>query len=109
RLSHEDVLADPEPVDDPALQNILDSVGLTAAGRAQLVLRSFVNHFIAGEVYFIGIPRGILNRLRGEEVLAPTPSSVDPVTMDDLEWRALSMQEVQFKDQYKTIEIRLPE
>lgn len=109
RLSHEDVLADPEPVQDPTLQNILDSVGLTAAGRAQLVLRSFINYFIAGEVYLVGIPRAIMAALRGEMPGAPAPSSVDMVTMDDLEWRALSMQEVRFKDQGRVVELQLPE
>lgn len=109
RLSHQDVLADPEPVDDPALQNILDSVGLTAAGRAQLVQRAFINYFIGGEVYLVGIPRTIMDKLRGVSTPAPVPLDIDSVSMDQLEWRALSMQEVEFADRGRVVRLKLPE
>src|SRR5690606_38379637 len=107
RLPAEDPLAEPEALDDPVLQSMLDSIGKAATGRAQLVLRMVMNYFIAGEGYLVGFPPHILAKARGD--VAPTPINGNAdVLMTDLEWRVLSVDELRYKTE-KTIEVSLAE
>ena len=109
RLSSSDPLADPEPVEDERLQAILDSVGDTTPGRAQIVLRAVINFFVSGEAYLVGIPPHILARAIGEEPnpLIPAPADGD-IDMMSLDWRTLSISELVFKTE-DLVEIYLAE
>lgn len=106
RLPSDDPLAEPEPLDDPVLQAMLDSIGKAATGRAQLVLRMVMNYFIAGEGYLVGFPPQILAKARGES--SPLPLQRGEVLMTDLEWRVLSVAELKYKTE-KTVEVMLAE
>lgn len=107
RLPADDPLAEPEALEDPVLQQMLDSIGKAATGRAQLVLRMVMNYFIAGEGYLVGFPPHILAKARGD--VAPTPINGNAdVLMTDLEWRVLSVDELRYKTE-KTIEVSLAE
>lgn len=107
RLPSNDPLAEPEALDDPVLQTMLDSIGKAATGRAQLVLRMVMNYFIAGEGYLVGFPPHILAKARGEASPTPINGNAD-VLMTDLEWRVLSIDELKYKTE-KTIEVSLAE
>lgn len=107
RLPADDPLAEPEALDDPVLQGMLDSIGKAATGRAQLVLRMVLNYFIAGEGYLVGFPPHILARARGEVLPTPINGNAD-VLMTDLEWRVLSIAELRYKTE-KTIDVMLAE
>jgi hypothetical protein len=85
----------PEPVDDNRLQSLLDAVGSTASGKAQLVQRLGVNLFVAGDAWLIGIPPYLMPGF------VPDPNEdipqFDPevgVDMSDLTWRLCSVTEV---------------
>lgn len=99
-LSHEDPLADPEPVTIPAVQGILDAIGKTTKGRGQIVLRMVINFFMVGEGYLVGIPPHILAQARGDQAPAGTaaPLSADDIDLAELEWRTLSTTELLFTD-----------
>ena len=107
RLPSDDPLADPETLEDPVLQGMIDSIGKAATGRAQLVLRMVMNYFIAGEGYLVGFPPHLLARARGEELPTPINGNAD-VLMTDLEWRVLSVDEMRYKTE-KTVEVSLAE
>ncbi len=106
RLPSDDPLAEPEALDDPVLQGMLDSIGKAATGRAQLVLRMVMNYFIAGEGYLVGFPPAILAKARGEKAPEAVPAA--SVLMSDLEWRVLSVAELKYKTE-KTVEVMLAE
>jgi len=107
RLPSNDPLAEPEALDDPVLQGMLDSIGKAATGRAQLVLRMVMNYFIAGEGYLVGFPPHILAKARGEAMVTPINGNSE-VLMTDLEWRVLSVGELRYKTE-KTVEVSLAE
>lgn len=113
-LSHTDPLAEPEAVEDPQIQLILDSIGKTAAGRAQLVMRHLINLFIAGEGYLVGIPPRLIPGENDDDVLDPYAlDDIDPsdplgVSLDELVWHMLSVSEVKFKGD-DGVELKLPD
>lgn len=118
KLSHTDPLADPEPVEDANIQLLLDNIGKTAAGRAQLVMRHLINLFIAGEGYLVGIPPRLIPSEDEEDdqpvdPYAADPYAVDPadplgVSLDELVWHMLSVSEVTFKGD-DGVELKLPD
>lgn len=115
-LNADDPLADPEPVEDATLAGILDHVGKTSKGRAQLVQRALVNYFIAGECYWIGIPSRLMPTSDDDEAedaadnVTPFARPVDrtaPVegglqmnddSLSDLVWRVFSSAEYKVAD-----------
>lgn len=95
----------PEPVDDEEVQSILDAVGDTPTGLAQLIQRLGVNLWVAGDGWLAGIPKGLVAEAQMgeygdpenvEEELAGLPMSIrdDGATLDDLDWKMLSVSEV---------------
>ena len=124
----DDPLSTPEPVEDEAVTGLLDAIGGSPGGRAEIVNRLGVHLFIAGEGWLAGIPRRLLpesqaqpETLDVDQVRARPPGrngygspatpgvSYDPamppprlddllppasLSVDDLEWRALSVSEV---------------
>lgn len=94
---------DPLPVEDPALTAILDSIGSSAAARAQMIARLGVNLFVAGDGWLVGIPRhlvppsllvGTLSDPIVDPDLVPYPESDEMMDIADLDWRMLSISEV---------------
>lgn len=94
---------DPVPVEDPNLTAILDSIGSSAAARAQMIARLGVNLFVAGDGWLVGIPRHLVpeNLLVGtlsepiiDPDLIPVPDPDDTMDITTLDWRMLSISEV---------------
>lgn len=108
KLPSGDPLAEPEPVDDVALQAMLDAVGKASTGRAQLVLRMVINYFIAGEGYLVGFPPALLAKARGEDLSNGAVPPAREALMNELEWRVLSVVELRYKTE-KTVEVSLAE
>jgi len=106
RLPSDDPLAEPEAIDDPVLQGLLDSIGRAATGRAQLLLRMVMNYFIAGEGYLVGFPPSLIAKARGDE--ATVPDAIGDALISDLEWRVLSVAELKYKDE-RNVEVMLAE
>lgn len=99
-----DPTEDPVPVEDSTITSILTTIGSGPSGLSQLVDRLYTNLFIAGEGWLVGIPRHLL-----PPSLLPPTLSEDPnaqldlllaqdvplgTSIDDLEWRMLSVSEV---------------
>lgn len=95
-----DSLSEPEPVEDQALQEILDSIGGSPGARAQIIRRLGVNLFIAGEGWLAGIPRWFLDGSEKPEeadLLEMGPQGIiegKTLELRDLTWHTLSVTEV---------------
>ena len=108
----------PEPVEDEALQGLLDSVGSGPVGFAQMIQRMLVNLWVAGDGWFVGIPKALipdyefeteeeaeaalaqLMAINAESANGAGPVGLDEaadITMEDLEWRMMSVSEVTLK------------
>ncbi len=109
KLSHTDPLAAPEPVEDERAQAVLDAIGVTSVGRSQIVLRALIGYFIAGETYLVGIPKRFLPDFddgpQPGESFGPAATSRSyetsaplETTLADLDWRAMSTDEVEIKN-----------
>lgn len=125
-MPDDDPLGDPVPTEDETLTKILDSLGGTPKGRAQIVQRALVNYFVGGEIYYVGIPSALLSDDDTSEP-APMDNAVptlkivdrsapvdqpqglrpDAATLADLRWFALSPKEVTISDQ--ELKLKLPE
>lgn len=98
----------PTPTDNAQAAAVLDAFGGSAVGRGQMIYRLGVNLFVAGDGWIAGIPRDRLpeNRLADAPELAmprPTPPTlagpgeppVPDLKITDLDWRALSVTEIE--------------
>jgi hypothetical protein len=96
----DDVLDNPVPVDNPDLSDILGAIGGTNSIRAQLVYRLALNLFVAGDGWLAGIPKHLLPPSHrpalgvNDRDMAPESDVPDELTIDDLEWRMFSVDEV---------------
>jgi hypothetical protein len=93
----ENVEDEPDPVDDPRLQDVLDAVGDTPAGRAQMILRMGINLFVAGDCWLVGIPKYLVPVADPNDAEAALPQvkpQPDDLLESDLEWHALSVSEL---------------
>jgi hypothetical protein len=110
----------PVPVQDENLTAILDSVGASPSARAQLIARLGVNLFIAGDGWLCGIPRHLIPPalLVGGSLTVPDqPLYVEPspeaeagmLSIEDLEWRMLSVSEVSANSGGGEVRIKLGE
>jgi hypothetical protein len=101
----------PDPVDDQRLQDVLDAVGDTPSGRAQMILRMGINLFVAGDCWLAGIPKYLIpvgestddgentdktitRRVARHDTGASAGSAPDDLIATDLEWHALSVSEL---------------
>lgn len=116
RLSHTDPLAAPEPFEDERAQAVLDAIGVTSVGRSQIVLRALIGYFIAGETYLAGIPKRLLPDYEDNqpgEAFGPAAarayqtSAPLETTLSDLQWRTMSTDEVEIKQD--TVKLKLAE
>lgn len=89
----DDPLEAPEPLDtDEHVASVaFDKFGASAAMRAQMISRMGVNLFIPGDGYFVGIPKWLLPDSEEEE---PDDGGEPLTSLDDLEWKMLSVSEV---------------
>ena len=90
----------PEPVDDQAINDLLEAVGGSAQARSQLIHRLMLNLFIAGEGWQVGIPR------EEEDGAGNTYLDVsdDPA---DYDWRMMSVSEVSVNTVTSQIELNI--
>lgn len=98
RVSEQDDLGAPEPVDEGDPADVLDLLG-TENERSQMLTRYGANDRVAGEGYLVGVPRARLEVRADERVedprmrLAPTAEPTEPA-VEDLVWRYMSVEEV---------------
>lgn len=95
----DDQMAAPEPAEDPELQRLITSLGDSHSGRSQIMHRMGVNLFVAGDGYLVGVPSRLMpegERSRTATGKATGTDNLTPDTLDDLEWRMLSISEVAF-------------
>lgn len=96
---------DPVPVDDEALNRILEGLGGGASKRVALIERLGVNLFVPGEGWLVGIPRYLLPvtqqpalSLTDPPVVPEAPTilldALDGFAIEDLDWRVLSDSEL---------------
>lgn len=96
----DEVLDQPEPVDNADLSDILAAIGGTNSIRAQLIYRLALNLFVAGDGWLAGIPKHLLPPSHrpalgvNERDIAPESDTPDELTITDLEWRMFSVDEV---------------
>lgn len=94
----------PEQVEDEALSKLLADLGGGSYARlAQHVYRFVVNLFVAGEIWFVGIPNRLLEEVPSmpDNTISPLLGfEIDPATklrvgdtMEDLTWTPLSISE----------------
>ena len=100
RVSDQDELGAPVPVDEGDPADVLDLLG-TESERAQMLQRYGVNDRVAGEGYLVGVPKQFLavQEQPDEDFsfrIAPTaPAAEDEVAaIEDLVWRYMSVEEV---------------
>lgn len=91
----------PERTEDVDVAGILESIGGNSTGLSQLVTRLAVNLFIAGDGWLVGVPKHLIPDVRRDEedkhAEAMHTSVSDGLDLTDLEWKMLSVSEVDFK------------
>lgn len=110
RVSDQDEMGAPVPVEDGDPADVLDLLG-SESERAQMLQRFGVNDFIAGEGWLVGMPKQFLKVEEEPDDplfrLAPqveAPSNPDEIDVEDLEWRYMSIEEVQIDGESVQIE-----
>jgi hypothetical protein len=94
----------PEPVEDEALQGMLESIGGGPVGFGQMVQRLCVNLWVAGDGWVVGIPKILMPDYKpeededleeGEEPPAlPNLEEGEALDLNQLVWRMMSISEV---------------
>jgi hypothetical protein len=106
RLDPEDPTGEPIPLtkDDEAIDGVsaedimgvFSAFGDTPSGRSQIITRLGINLNVAGDGYIIGFPPGLISKARGDEDWESKDTSVEGISLDALQWRALSSREVKY-------------
>lgn len=89
----DDPLGDPEGVEDPRINAVLDSFGKSTAGRGQMIERMAVNLFMTGDGWLAGIPEHVMKR-NDPEWEMPEDYDEDNVPLSKFTWRMFSTSEV---------------
>jgi len=91
----------PDRTDNQSVIDVLDAIGNSASARAQLLLRLGINLFVAGDGWLVGIPKALFPKslitapLTEPEIEVDEQGlELDTLSIDDLEWRMLSVSEV---------------
>lgn len=104
----------PEPVEEGPVADAFDSFGGSHGEQAQLVSRLGVNLFVAGDGWLVGIPTHLLpgnhedaddNADPGERIAPYGPDGERILSLSDLDWRMLSVAEVQFDQSRVTLKL----
>lgn len=118
--------SDPVAVSDQKIKGILDAIGDGQVGFSRLIERMFMNLFITGDGWLVGIPKDKMPGVpssgagvddeKASKPLTPQPKIIDrslptsdpsinpdalnsrETTLDALEWRMLSVSEVAFQN-----------
>lgn len=103
---------EPEPLEEGTAFEVFESLQRTPAALAQMVRRWGVLLFVPGEGYLVGVP-GERGQDDPEDLLLspwiPEQTTADDgVALDELEWHALSEDEVKISDD-ETVTLDLPE
>lgn len=102
-VNPEDPTAEPEQTDNKQAQAILSAFGGTQAGQAQLLRRMALNLIVAGEGWLFGVDADRLTEatdtadtgLNVSTLPVTLPGDTEPADPSELEWRALSVDEVE--------------
>lgn len=94
RLTGENLLEEPDQVEDPTINGVLESLGGSPTARSQMLKRLSVNLFVPGEGWLVGIPSGYLPAEHRSRDPREDWEPGDSLFLDDLEWRMLSTSEV---------------
>lgn len=90
----------PIPTTDTRLSGALEAIGDGPTGLSQLIKRLLVNLQVPGDGWLVGIPEdempGRRALIQNDPTYEPTPLA--QIELDDLEWRMLSVSEVDFDD-----------
>lgn len=86
----------PVPSEDKALTDALLAIGDGPQGLARLVFRLAINLYVPGDGFLVGIPEALLPGYEGEAYARP-----DTVNLDELDWRMLSVSEMQYLDEHE--------
>lgn len=90
---------EPEVLTEGPAYEAVESLAHTNAGKAQMLVRMAINLFVAGDGYFVGIPHWLMphNRDRPDAPDTRTTGIIPQgMTLDDFEWRTMSVDEVKF-------------
>lgn len=88
----------PTPVTDGVAYEVFEAFGGGVLARADMVKRLFIQLFVPGDAYVVGVPYGTLT---GEEEM-PAPNTL---RLSDLEWHVLSATEVRLSQDKVTIQL----
>ena len=107
------IAADAEPTDaDLLASTTVKAIGGGALGRSELMRRLAVQLFVPGDGYIVGLPGGVLDggTPRGDadpEQSLPVQGEPeeDAITLADLDWHALSVNEVTFRGDVVVLKI----
>lgn len=94
RLDSEALLDEPEAVEDPTINGVLEALGDSPTARAMLLRRLAVNLSISGEGWIVGVPSGLLPPEHRTRTPREDWQAGDDLFLDDLEWHMLSTSEV---------------
>lgn len=111
KLNPADPTGDPIPLDDTddeRIPGILEAFGDTPAGRQQIMVRLGINLYMVGDGWIVGFPPGVIAHARGDEDWEEQETSADGLSLDALDWRALSTREAKTGDD-GDVEFTLPE
>lgn len=98
RVSDQDDLGAPVPVDEGDPADVLDLLG-TESERGQMLTRYGANDRVAGEGWLVGVPKSRLAAPSPEEQdpfyrLSPVAEDPTEIAVEDLVWRYMSIEEV---------------
>lgn len=96
RITDAESMAEPEPVEDGSVADVLGLLG-TPSDIGQMLTTYGVNDFVAGEGYLVGVPSTVLDPpvIDLDGFISPLGAR-EEVSLDDLKWRYLSIDEVTF-------------
>ena len=96
--------------DDVLAATTVRAIGGGALGRSELMRRLAVQMFVPGDGYIVGLPGGILDGSTPREDASPEDAlpvqgEDDSISLTDLDWHALSVNEVTFRGETLVLRI----
>lgn len=91
----EDQTDTPEPLADlPEVSEVLNALGGSPAGRAQIIGRLGSNLFVAGDAWLVGLPSHMVPGTPRNVASPAVGEGGEGIDLADLEWRTFSVNEV---------------
>lgn len=91
---------EPERVEDERIVSVLENLGGSRAGRAQILRRLAMNITVPGEGWIVGVPKDLL-----DDEVELTGEASD----EDYDWHMLSISEVKLDPSEEKVELDLPD